>query len=207
MSPPTMRAVAAGSVALATLLAIACAGDRADSRRATTEVVDPGQLSDDLAGQTGTEPRPIDEALMIALAQAKNFHHKADVYLQDGRVEQAEGAVQQVLTVQFPAASPEGEDVHLDARARLAKLQLARGDLDAAEQTVAAGIDNATRRSFFVANLHTVRGEILEARAAAADEAEDAEAARALRRSAIEALDTSIAINRDLQRALVGELP
>lgn len=177
---------------MAAALASGCAAREPEGP--VTELVE----ADDLASPgTGAA---IDEPLMLALAQAKNFHRKADVYLQDGRVDLAMASVRSVLDISFPAASPEGEDVHLDARARLAKLQLARGDLAAAAETVGKGLAGASRESFFVANLHTVRGEILEARAAAAS---DEQSAAVLRRQAIEALDRSIAINAMLQRELV----
>ncbi len=70
-----------------------------------------------------------------------------------------------------------------------------------------AGLAAATRESFFVANLYTVRGEILEAQAATLDGAAapaDATRARELKRQAIVAYDKSIAINEALQQRLMG---
>lgn len=148
----------------------------------------------------------IDETLMIALGQAKNFHHKAKVYMSDGKPDLAIAAVKEVLAVRFPADAPEAEDVRADARALLAKLLLAQGQLDTAMSEIDAALAAATRESFFVANLYTVRGEILEAQAATADAAGPAEATRAreLRRQAIVAYDKSIAINSALQERLLG---
>jgi hypothetical protein len=145
------------------------------------------------------------EELLLALAQAKNFHHIADVHLQDANLAAATDAVRRILAVPFPANAPEGEDVILDARARLAKLLVAQGAIDEATAVVDEGIAGAARRSFFLANLHTVRGEVLEAAAALAAD-DDPDAARALRHRAIEAYTESNTINEALQRRLMQEV-
>ena len=134
------------------------------------------------------EPRDaLGEPLMIALAQAKNFHHLADVYLREGKTVQAIEAVREILLLKFPAGAPEGEDAVVDARARLGTLLVTEGKLDEAAKVVDDGLTAAKRESFFVANLYTVRGEILAARADAIA-ASDPAAAETLRRQAIEAL-------------------
>ena len=149
----------------------------------------------------------IDEPLMLALGQAKNFHHKAKVYMSDGKPELAIASVRSVLAVAFPPGAPEADDVRADARAMLAKLLLAQGQADAAMSEIDAGLAAAHRESFFVANLYTVRGEILEYQAAALDGAAtpaELTRARELRRQAIVAYDKSIAINSALQARLMG---
>ena len=137
-----------------------------------------------------------------------------DVYLREGKFAQAMASLEEILTIAFPDGAPEAEDVTLDARARMAKLAIARGELDRAMAIVEQGIAGAKRRSFFLANLHTARGEVYEAMANLLDESSDvddgvdgkaAAEAREARRRAIEAFDQSISINRELQRALVGE--
>ncbi len=145
----------------------------------------------------------LNEPLMVALAQAKNFHHKADVYLRDAKLDEAVAAVRHILAIDFPAA-PETEDVMLDARARLAKLLITTGELDGAMGIVDEGIGNSQRDSFFLANLYTVRGEVHEARAVSFDET-DADAARAARKDAIVAFDRSIKINEALLKSLPRE--
>lgn len=155
-----------------------------------------------------TEPRDvIDKELMIALGQAKNFHHKAKVYMTDGNLAAATSAVRQILTVRFPPGAPEADDVRNDARALLAKLLISQGQLDEASRTVEEGLAHSQRDSFFVANLHTVQGEIHEARAAALDATGQAGKAAAVeqRRAAIAAYDRSIQINERLQKQLMGE--
>jgi tetratricopeptide (TPR) repeat protein len=141
----------------------------------------------------------IDQNLMIALSKAKNFHHKAKVYMSDGDVANAIASVREILSLQFPPGAPEGEDVRNDARALLAKLLLGQGKIDEAMQVVTEGIAQSQRKSFFVANLYTVEGEIHEARAATlpADQQKDE------KHKAIEAYDTSNQIDTELQKQLM----
>ena len=163
--------------------------DGAQSGRRVTELPQPGpELSQDL---------------MLGLALAWNYHHKADVYLKEARFDEAVAALRQIVSIQFPAGSPEGVDVVQDARARLAKLLVTKGQLDDALAVVDEGIASATRQSFFLANLHTVRGDVLEARAVMIEE-RDKPAAVIARRQAIEAFDRSIAIEKALIEQLAG---
>ena len=155
-------------------------------------------------GSASTGP-VISEALMLALAQAKNYHHKANVLVADGKPGAAIGVVREILALRFPANAPEADDVRHDARALLAKLLASQGQLDDAMSVIAEGLASATRDSFFVANLYTVQGELQQARAEvlAKDPARKAEADNA-RRAAIVAFDRSIQINTVLQQQLEG---
>jgi tetratricopeptide (TPR) repeat protein len=150
----------------------------------------------------------IDQKLMLALSQAKNFHHKAKVYMSDGKLDDAIASVREILSLQFPAGAPEAEDVRDDARALLAKLLVGKGELDEAMRVVGEGIAASTRESFFVANLYTVQGEIHEARAtqleAAGDAASKAKADEE-KHAAIASFDKSIEINAKLQKRLMEE--
>ena len=139
------------------------------------------------------------EELMLSLGQARNYHHKADVLESEGKIDQAVVAVASVLDIPFPEGASESEDVILDTRARLAKLKVRQGKLDEAMALVDEGIAISTRQSFFLANLHTVRGEIFEAKAALET---DQEKLREAKREAIEAFDASIQINKALLKTL-----
>lgn len=141
----------------------------------------------------------IDEQLMIALGQAKNFHYKAKVYMSDGNVADAITSVRQILSLRFPANAPEADDVRNDARALLGRLLLSQNQLDEAMTVVQEGLAAVSRESFFVANLYTVKGEIHYARANANPEDPRATGEK---RAAIDALDKSIKINEALQKAL-----
>ncbi len=165
--------------------------------RSATRLTDPADAeASELIGQD----------LLVALAQAKNFHHKAKVYMTDGNLSAATASVRQILSLSFPRGAPEADDVRNDARALLAKLLVGQGQLDEAAQTVAEGLAQSQRESFFVANLYTVQGEIHEARAAALDASDPGKAAAAgERHAAIESYDRSIQINERLQKKLMEE--
>jgi tetratricopeptide (TPR) repeat protein len=193
-----MKDVIAGWSAVVMLVSVlgACAGDREPSPPPVTRVAEPGDV-------TGA----IDQALMVSLAQAKNFHHKAKVYMTAGNPSLAIAAVRPILSLRFPRGAPEADDVRNDARALLAKLLMSQGQLDEATRTIDEGLAQSQRESFFVANLYTVRGEIHEARAAGFDAAGEPGRASATqeRRAAIASYDRSIQINDRLQKQLLGE--
>ena len=152
-----------------------------------------------------TEPNDvIDQKLMLALSQAKNFHHKAKVYMSDGNTAAAIASVREILSLKFPGNAPEAEDVRNDARALLARLLVGQGQLDSAMTVVTEGIAGSQRESFFVANLYTVKGEIHEARAAALD-ADPATKPKAIeeKHAAIESFDKSNQIDKKLQDQLM----
>ena len=179
-------------VSLAIVNCVACSTEVPPSQPGSvTKVPEPGDV--------------IDQELMIALAQAKNYHHKAKVYMSDGNLAAATASVRQILSLRFPAGAPEAEDVRLDARALLAKLLISQGQLEEAMTTVAEGLAQTSRESFFVANLHTVQGEIHEARAAQLEAAKDPARAAEAKRAAIAAYDRSIQINEALQKRLMGD--
>ena len=182
------------------LLGIACARDEDRGDRSVTRITS--------SDERDRDRQAIDEPLMIALSQAKNFHHKARVYMSDGKLDDATAAVRAILGIRFPARAPEADDVRLDARALLAKLLLGQGQVDAAMTVVEEGLATVSRDSFFLANLFTVKGEVLQAQATALDSsgvAADHARAVTLRQQAIIALDRSIAINTALQAALMEE--
>lgn len=169
---------------------------------------DPGTERSVTALPEPDQGEPLSEELMLALSLAKNYHHKADVLAQEGRMDESAEALRQILGIRFPDGAPEAEDVRLDARARLAKLLVRQGRTDDAVRVVEEGLAGAPRRSFFLANLYTVKGEVHEAQATAFDQ-QGTDQARAAasdaRRAAIAAFDESIRINRALQESLLRE--
>jgi hypothetical protein len=169
----------------------ACGGEKEPTP--TTQLADPANV--------------IGEDLMISLSKAKNFHHKARVLMSDGKVAEAIASVREILSLKFPAGAPEAEDVRNDARALLAKLLVGQNQIEEAMTVVTEGIAQSQRESFFVANLHTVKGEIHEARAAALDANDPSNKAKIVeeKRAAIEAYDKSNQINTVLQQRLMEE--
>jgi tetratricopeptide (TPR) repeat protein len=201
---PSPGAGLAVALAVALGLAAGCSAERepgapgrgSDAPRSVTRVTDPSDA-----------PYLIGRDLLVALAQAKNFHHKAKVYMSDGNLAAATASVRQILSLPFPRGAAEADDVRNDARALLAKLLISQGQLDEAARTIAEGLAQTQRESFFVANLYTVQGEIHEVRAAAADASGEPgkPAARDERHAAIESYDRSIQINQRLQSVLMEE--
>ncbi len=152
------------------------------------------------AAQRGGEVearRAIDTRLLAALGIAQGLQHEADVLEARGDLVGARAKLAEVLRIDFPRV-PEREDVRLDAYGRLAELQLVARDDAGAEQSVARGLAEATRSSYFRARLHLVTGRLHEARAASARTAGDEERARAEGRLAIDAYDRGIAMNREV---------
>ena len=181
------------AVTILTASSVSCTGDRHDSKPPVTQTAEPTEV--------------IGQDLMIALSQAKNFHHKARVYMSDGKLVEATAAVREILSLRFPKDAPEAEDVRNDARALLAKLLVGQNQLEEAMTVVTEGIAQSQRESFFVANLYTVKGEIHEARAAALDPADPTHKVRsdAEKREALLAYDKSLQINAELQKRLMEE--
>ena len=165
-----------------------------------------GQEQSPANGQAGSltelaEPEnALSEALMLSLGQARNYHHKADLLVSVGKLDEAADAVAKVLEIAFPAKAPESEDVLSDTRARLAKLRVMQDRLDEAMTLVDEGISASSRESFFLANLYTVRGEIFEAKARVAEP--NSQEAREAKLDAIKAFDASIQINKPLLEKL-----
>lgn len=198
-------ASALAAVVLATLLLVPSCTDRGDSdseapRKRVTQVQEPEDA--------------LDEEVMLALLQAKNFHHKANVYEMNGELDKAITEIRKILAIKFPpetAEAPEVHDTQLDARARLGKLLMKQDKHDEAMKVVDAGLATAKRDSFFVANLYTVKGQLHEARASKLKDsttAADKQAFREHSRKAIENLDRSIKMNEALQKKLMkGQAP
>lgn len=147
----------------------------------------------------------LDQELMLLLSTARAYHHQADVLLQQGEVAQAVEVVRKILALGLDAKWPEAEEVRLDAVARLAKLLLGQGNDAEALKVVDQALKAGARESFYLGNLHSVRGEILEQQSKRLDQTGDKEEARRVARSAIAAFEESIAINKRLQQRLVQE--
>lgn len=179
-------------VAAAGSLVISCTSDGKDGS-STERVTQLPQPEDVLSPE-----------LLLPLRQAQNLHHIADVQLQNGKLGEATEAVRRILSLRFPAGAPEGEDVILDARARLARMLVTQGKLAEALQVVDEGIKSASRDSFFLSNVNTARGEVLEALAVTLDDTDKA-AADKHREDAIRARMRSIAIDNALLDQLEGK--
>jgi tetratricopeptide (TPR) repeat protein len=147
----------------------------------------------------------LDRELMLLLSTVRAYHHQADIHLQQGNVDQAIATVRKILQLDLSSKWPEAEEVRLDATARLAKLLLGQGKEDEALETAREGLSAAQRESFYLSNLHSVLGEILEQRSKRLDKDGQKEEARQVAREAIAAFEQSITINKRLQQQLLKE--
>lgn len=151
------------------------------------------------------DARVLDEQLMLLLSTARSYHHQADIYLQQGDTARAMAAIRSILVLGPDGTWPEMEEVRLDAAARLAKLLLGQGKEAEALELAERVLQGARRDSFYLANLHSVRGEVLERRAERLKGEGKQEQARAAAREAIAAFERSITINKKLQRRLLDK--
>jgi len=147
----------------------------------------------------GCSSRPhVDERLLASLGLAQGYQHQADELEELGDRGGALARVRRVLEIPFPRNAPEREDVRLDAYGRIAELHLASGDDRAAEQSVARGLSERTRTSYFEARLYAVRGKIHQTRARRLRVSGNAEAARTESHLALDAFERSIRINEQV---------
>ena len=140
---------------------------------------------------------------MLLLSTARAYHHQADLHLQQGDVQQAMGIMREIQALDPGSSWLEAEEVRLDATARLAKLLLGQGKEAEALQEADRGLASTRRESFYLSNLHSVRGEVLEQRSRRMDGAGEKEQAREVAREAIAAFERSITINKRLQQRLL----
>ena len=147
--------------------------------------------------------KQLDEGLMVTLASARAYHHQADIYQRQGQLDKAMATVKKILGLDLDARWPEAEEVRLDATARLAKMMLGMEQVQQALTLVEGQIKDARRDSFYLSNLHSVRGEILEHQAGALDKMAQKDKARQVSREALAAFEKSIAINKKLQQRLL----
>lgn len=154
------------------------------------------------ADKTSAAGKQLDQRLMLLLSTARSYHHQADLQQRQGQLDQALVTINKILALELDSRWPEAEEARLDATARLAKLLLSKEQAARALATVDRGISSARRESFFLSNLHSVRGEVLEFQAKALDRAGDQAGARKVSRDAMAAYEASIAINKRLQLRL-----
>ena len=147
--------------------------------------------------------QPLDQALLSRLSTARSYHHQVDILLRQGQRPSAIDRLKQLLASGLSDDWSETREVRIDNTARLAQLLLAeQGDGGEALVWVDSELAKPHPQSFYLANLHAVRGDILEARAKRIDKMGDKVEAKRWARQAIAAFERSIAINKSLQARL-----
>jgi tetratricopeptide (TPR) repeat protein len=152
-------------------------------------------------GSEWTSP-PVDEALMAFLSAARALHHEADVHERSGDPDGAIASLERLVALPAPHAV-EADEVLADARARLAELRLARGDVQGAAREVEAGLERVKGPTYFRGHLLEVEGIVEEKRASTlADAGRTEEAARA-RARAVAWLEEAVHVQEGvIERAL-----
>lgn len=139
----------------------------------------------------------VDPVLLAFLSKARAAHHKADASEAQGDNASAIAALELLTRGPRPGGETplvEVREVLSDTHARLADLQSARGQFDAALEHVQAGLDLATDVTYFRGHLFEVRGLVEERRAKSLDERGETDRAREARKSAIAAFDEAVRI-------------
>ncbi|MCK5799165.1 MAG: hypothetical protein KAI47_18355 [Deltaproteobacteria bacterium] len=145
----------------------------------------------------------LSSALLSRLATARALHHQADLLLSRGEVDAAIGKVRAIMSLDLAARWPEAEEARLDAAARLATLLFSKKkDIASGLAIVDAALAQNPRASFYAANVHSVRGDLLEARVKVLDGQGKKVQAKRAAREAMAAFEVSIRINKALQARL-----
>lgn len=149
----------------------------------------------------------VDTELLAYLSAARALHHQADLKRQNGDVPGAVLAMQKLLSAPRPHDGrpvPEIEEVLADAHARLAELELERGNVLAAGDAAKGGLAHAPDVSYFRGHLVEMQGLVEEARAAELADAGKPEEAAKARGQAIQLLEEVVRIQEQVIQRSVG---
>jgi tetratricopeptide (TPR) repeat protein len=150
----------------------------------------------------------IDPVLLAFLSKARAAHHKADAAEASGDTALAIASLESLTRGPRPGGDHpfvEVGEVLSDTHARLADLQSARGQFDAAIEQIQSGLALATDVTYFRGHLFEVRGLVDERRAKALDERGETEHAREARKSAIESFDEAVRIQDQVILNALGD--
>jgi tetratricopeptide (TPR) repeat protein len=139
----------------------------------------------------------VDPVLLAFLSKARSAHHMADASEASGDVPGAIAALEALARGPRPGGDRqfvEVNEVLSDTHARLADLQSARGQFDAAIEQVQTGLEFAADVTYFRGHLFEVRGLVEERRAKMLDERGETEKAKDARKAAIGAFDEAVRI-------------
>lgn len=150
----------------------------------------------------------VDPVLLAFLSKARAAHHKADAAEASGDMAAAISSLESLTQGPRPGGERplvEVREVLSDTYARLADLQSARGQFDAAQEQVRAGLEITTEVTYFRGHLFEVRGLIEERRAKAFEERGEIERAKDARKSAIAAFDEAVRIQDQVIMNALGD--
>jgi hypothetical protein len=150
----------------------------------------------------------VDRALVAFLSKARAAHHRADLAADDGDVDLAVAALEDLVKGPRPGhgeAPPEVAEVLADTHARIAELQSDLGNFAPALDHVAAGIALAQTPTHFRGHLFEVKGVVLERQARALEARGETAEAERTKAAAVEAFEAAIKIqDQVIREALPG---
>lgn len=150
----------------------------------------------------------IDPVLLAFLSKARAAHHKADAAEASGDIDAAVAALEGLARGPKPGGERplvEVTEVLSDTHARLADLQSARGQFDAANEHVQQGLELATGVTYFRGHLYEVRGLVEERRAKAHEQRGETEKSKEARKAAIAAFDEAVRIQDQVILNALGD--
>lgn len=135
----------------------------------------------------------VDGTLLAFLSKVRAAHHRADLAQEDGDVDLAIAALDQVVAHPHPSA-PEAIEVVADTRARLADLRSDLGQYDQALRDVEAGLGLAAKPTHFRGHLLEMKGVVLERRYRTLEAVGEREAAEKSKAEALDSFKSAIEV-------------
>jgi len=153
-----------------------------------------------------TDAKVVDQLLLAWLSKARTLHHLADVAEDEGSLDKAIDALEQLVRGTMPPAEPaEAAEVMSDTFARLAELRARRGEFERADQDVAAGLKFAPAPTYFRGHLLEVRGLIHEKQSQDLEKNGKAAEAKRAREKAVASSLEALRIQNEVIKSTLGD--
>ncbi len=152
------------------------------------------------------DAKVVDQLLLAWLSKARTLHHLADLAEEEGSLDKAIDALEQLVHGTMPPGEPaEAAEVMADTYARLAELRARRGEFDRADQDVASGLKFAPAPTYFRGHLLEVRGLIHEKESKELEKSgKSAEAKRAREKAVTSSLE-AVRIQNEVIKSTLGD--
>jgi hypothetical protein len=153
-----------------------------------------------------TAGKPVDPVLLAWLSKARTLHHLADVAEDEGALDKAVTALDDLVGGTLPPGPPpEAAEVLADTYARLAELRARRGEYDRADRDVASGLRFAPGPTYFHGHLLEVRGLVFEKQSAELEKAGKTADAQRAREKAVAASLEAVRIQDEVIKSTLGD--
>lgn len=153
-----------------------------------------------------TAARPVDPVLLAWLSKARTLHHLADLSEDQGALDRAVAALEELVGGTLPAGPPpEAAEVMADTHARLAELRARRGEYERADKDVESGLRFAPAPTYFRGHLLEVRGLLFAKQSADLDKAGKTDEAKRAREKASAASLEAVRIQDEVIKSTLAE--